>query len=74
MKVRDLQQELRALGCRPERITGSHERWQTPCRAHVTIVVNHRNADVTQAVLTDVRRVLRAEGIQVRARGGRLAA
>jgi len=68
LKVRMLLQELRALGCRPERTEGSHQIWRTPGGAHLTVVVNHANADVTPAVLTGVRRVLRREGLLFEAR------
>jgi predicted RNA binding protein YcfA (HicA-like mRNA interferase family) len=63
IKVRKLIEVLRALGCEPERTTGSHQTWRTPRGAHLTVVVNHANADVTPTVLSGVRRVLRREGL-----------
>jgi predicted RNA binding protein YcfA (HicA-like mRNA interferase family) len=62
-KVRTLLRDLRALGCQPERAVGSHQIWRTPAGSHVTVVVNHPNADVSSTVLASVRRVLRREGL-----------
>lgn len=64
-KVRTLLQELRMLGCRPERVTGSHQVWRTPAGAHVTVVVNHANADVSRLVLASIRHTLRKERLQL---------
>ena len=65
LKVRTLLQALRVLGCSPERTTGSHQVWRTPGGAHLTVVVNHANADVTRLVLAAVRHTLRREGLQL---------
>ncbi len=62
-KLRHLLQELRTLGFRPERTRGSHQVWSTPGGAHLTLVVNHANCDVTPIVLASVRRALRREGM-----------
>lgn len=66
MKVRNLVQMLRSVGCTPDRIKGSHQVWITPRRQSVPIVINHPNDEVSRCVLTTVRRVLLAEGINLR--------
>jgi len=65
VKVRDLQESLRASGARPVRMRGSHEIWAWPNGVQVAIVVNHRNADATEAVLRAVKQARRQAGVTV---------
>lgn len=72
-KVRTVLRELRALGCLPERAEGSHQVWRTPAGSHVTVVVNHLNADISRAVLASIRRALRREGLLLPAQRAEVA-
>jgi predicted RNA binding protein YcfA (HicA-like mRNA interferase family) len=72
MSVRELLQDLRALGCQPERTSGSHQVWCTPGGTPLPpVVVNHANADVTRLVLSSIRRVLRREGLRLPSEQGK---
>jgi predicted RNA binding protein YcfA (HicA-like mRNA interferase family) len=65
MKVREMAQKLNSMGCAQIRTNGSHQVWRTPKGGAVTIVCNHSNAEVSKTVLSSVRRVLKAEGLDV---------
>jgi predicted RNA binding protein YcfA (HicA-like mRNA interferase family) len=64
-KVRALLHDLRRHGCWPQRTKGSHQVWSTPGGVSFPVVVNHPGNDVTPRVLASVRRVLRAEGLEL---------
>lgn len=64
MKVRDLQRALQDRACAAIRIKGSHEIWKLPNGNCLSIVVNHKNADVSRIVLANVNKGLREAGIE----------
>lgn len=64
MKVRDAIKRLRAVGAVPDRVRGSHGVWTLPNGAHVVLVVNKLNADVTEAQLRTIRQTFRAAGLE----------
>lgn len=66
IKVRTLIQALLEVGCESIRQTGSHGIYRTPKTGRsFSIVVNHLNREVSLVVLSNVRRVLKAEGIDI---------
>jgi len=66
IKVRTLIQALTEAGCEPVRVTGSHGIYKTPKSGRsFSIVVNHLNREVSLVVLSNVRRVLKGDGIDL---------
>lgn len=63
IKVREMQKELRRLGCEAIRIKGSHEVWKLPNGNCLTIVANHKNAEVSRTVMANVMKALADAGL-----------
>lgn len=53
-KIRELIQELRAAGCKPVSIKGSHQKWVAPNGKRFGLVVNHQNEHVSRGLLKSV--------------------
>lgn len=63
MKVRDAIKLLKAKGCIEVSTRGSHQKWRLPNGCTVPIVVNHKNDDVSPAVLMTLRKEFREAGL-----------
>lgn len=70
MKARVIIQRLQELGCTLARIEGSHYQYRTPCGQIVTVVGKHMNDEASPNVMSSIRRVLKAEGLDFEGRGG----
>jgi len=62
MKTKDFRKQLKGLGCKLTRQSGSHEVWVCPTgRVLPPLVANQR--EMSRRVLTSILRVLRDEGL-----------
>lgn len=64
MKVRDALKLMAEKGCIAVSVRGSHQKWQLPDGNTVPLVVNHKNDDVSPAVMMTLRKVFRKAGLQ----------
>jgi hypothetical protein len=65
-KVRDLRDGLRAFGCIPKRMTGSHEIWSLPDGRSLPPFVGKRDGDlVSPNVLASIRRFFLQAGLSI---------
>lgn len=65
MKTRDLIARLNELQCVYAGQTGSHCKYRTPCGQSITFKCNKMNEELSLNVYSSVRRVLRAEGLDI---------
>jgi predicted RNA binding protein YcfA (HicA-like mRNA interferase family) len=63
MKVRDALRLMHERGCIAVSTRGSHQKWKLPTGHTIPLVVNHKNDDVTPAVLMTLRQVFRSAGL-----------
>ena len=63
MKVRDALKLMRAKGCIEMSTRGSHQKWWLPGGHTIPVVVNHKNDDVSPAVLMTLRQAFQEAGL-----------
>lgn len=65
LKVRQVRQRLMELGCKPDRISGSHELWLTPLgRTLPPFRVNYLGDDMDRMFLSKIKNALQREGLK----------